>query len=801
MPLRFKHRILDFLSQEEYEPAAVAALAKAMRIEPDDRPVFEEAVAELAESGAIMVDDDGLIGLPEFEDELVGRLRLNPRGFGFIIPDQVYRYGDLFVPPGSTADAVSGDRVRAKVIKQHGRRGGSPYVGRIIEIVERGHEHFVGTLHHEHGRWHIEPDGRILSAPVLVRDPHAKNAKAGDKVVFELIQYPDGDQFGAGVITEVLGDAGKPDVETQAVITAHGLRTAFPEEVLDHARQLAREYDEQKPDDWQDREDLTDELIFTIDPPDAKDYDDAISIEYDTKRHEWTLGVHIADVAYFVEQGTALDTEAKQRGNSTYLPRLVLPMLPETLSNGICSLQEGVPRLTKSAFITFDSKGNVVGQRLASTVIKSAKRLTYLEAQALIDGDAKEARKHAKAEPKYSDELIEKLKQSDRLARTLQKRRRRDGMIVLDLPEVELIFDDDGHVIDAEPEDDAFTHTIIEMFMVEANEAVARTFAGLSLPLIRRVHPEPSFNDMEELAVYARTVQYRLPDEPSRHDMQRLLEMTHKTPAARAIHFAVLKTLSKASYSPAMIGHFALASDHYTHFTSPIRRYPDLTVHRAIQAFLELTDNGRNVPGGKKRKGFAGKLADDARVLDEGQLIEVGRHCSQTEVESEAAERELRDFLVMQFLEAHHLGDEFTGVITGMSSKAVFVSIEQFLVEGQVAISELPNPGGKADRWIAHRDTGRLVAKRSGASIGVGDVVTVLISRIDLPDRHMDLLITKMPDRMSKTSTAEPDHDRDGRKRGRRPKGKGKAGGKERSKGQGKSPGKSSGGRSKRGRR
>jgi ribonuclease R len=595
---------------------------------------------------------------------------------------------------------------------------------------------------------------------VAIRDPHAKNAKPGDKVVIELLHYPDGQFTAEGVIVRVLGEAGRPDVETHAVIAAHGLRTEFPGACVEQARQASRSFDRESSAPGPDREDLTGKFIFTIDPPDAKDFDDAISIEHDGRGHEWTLGVHIADVSHFVTPGSALDEEARARGNSVYLPRLVIPMLPEVLSNGVCSLQEGVPRFTKSAFITFDGKGNVISQRLASTVISSRKRLTYLEAQALIDGDLKEARKHARTEPDYPDELIEVLRESDRLAKLLEQRRRRDGMIVLALPEVELVFDEDGHVIDAVPEDNAYTHKLIEMFMVEANEALARTFDDLKVPILRRIHPDPSYGDLEELRMFARAAHVSVPEEPTRRDLQALLEATRHTPAARAIHFAVLRTLAKATYSPALIGHFALASEHYAHFTSPIRRYPDLTLHRTLQAYLDATANGRDVPGGKRRREVGRRIMQDELVLDEAELIELGRHTSQTEVEAELAERELREFLVMQFLAEKHLGSEFTAVVTGMLNSGVFVSIDRFLVEGRVRWQDIGAGASMTSRgrdgrdardrsagWIVNESTGRARAARSGAELAIGDIVTVQIAAVDLGSRHLDLLITKLPQR------------------------------------------------------
>ena len=751
MPLRFTNRILDHLGHSHYRPSVPKAIARDLDVEADDRPFFDEAIEMLTDDGRIEIGRDELVRLPSYPDEIVGYFRLNARGFGFVIPETPYRDGDLFVPRGATRDAISSDRVRAKVVRQAWRAKAkpsrSPYTGRIIEVLERGRDHFVGALFQKGGQWFVEPDGKSLYEPVLIRDPHAKNAKAGDKVVIELLHYPDEKYVPEGVITEVLGEAGRPDVETQAVIVAHGLRTEFEDAAVDEARAAARSFDKEEKGGFADREDITEVFTFTIDPPDAKDFDDAISLQYDAEAKEWTLGVHIADVAHFVRRGTALDEEARLRGNSVYLPRRVIPMLPEVLSNGVCSLQEGVTRLTKSVFITFDHRGTVLDQRLAATVIRSNKRLTYLEAQALIDGDDTEARKHARTSTDYTDELIEALRQCDKLARVLRARRMRDGMIVLALPDVELVFDDEGHVTDAVPEDDAFTHTIIEMCMVEANESLARAFDAMAVPILRRIHPEPVPGDIEELRLYARVAKVNLPAEPSREDLQRLLEATRDTPAARAIHFAVLRTLTKASYSPALIGHFALASDHYAHFTSPIRRYPDLSLHRALQAYLDATENGRKVPGGRKRRELAKRMYQDDRVLDEAALIELGRHCSETEVEATAAERELRDFLVMQFLRDHHLGDEFTGVITGLMGSAVFVSIERFLVEGMVRSTDMPQSGPDSieDRWVANNRTGRIVAQRSGASLGVGDIVTVQILRVDLASRHLDLRITKFP--------------------------------------------------------
>jgi ribonuclease R len=747
VPLRFTERIIRHLAHGQYRPSSLRALARDMRVEPDEMELFEEAVRRLAADGRLDVGEgDGVVHLPAMPAEIVGRLKANPRGFGFIVPKSPYREGDLFVPPEWMRDAISGDTVRAAVVRQpwRARTGRSDAIGRIEEVLERGQDQFVGVLVQRGRGWLVEPDGRSLHEAVVIRDPHAKGAKAGDKVVIELVHYPEDEYRAEGVITKVLGPAGEVDVETKAVIEAHGLREEFPPEAIHEAQEAARSLDVAAVAAiTAEREDLTGAFVFTIDPPDARDFDDAISIERHERDGRWTLGVHIADVAHFVRRGGPLDREAMARGNSVYLPRHVIPMLPEVLSNGVCSLQEGVARLTKSVFITFDDRGRVLGQRLAATVIRSAKRLTYLEAQALIDGEESVARQHARTEPEYSEELVLTLRLCDRLARILRERRMHDGMIVLDLPEVELVFDEDGAIADAAPEDDAFTHKVIEMFMVEANEAVARTFDSLGVPLLRRIHPDPTFGAIEELRLFARALQLRVPDEPTRQDLQALLAATRGAPAGRALHFAVLRTLAKASYSPAAIGHYALASDHYAHFTSPIRRYPDLTVHRAVEAYLDETQGGARAPGGRARAELGRRLRDDSRVASEDALVEVGRHCSDTEVEAADAERDLRDFLVMRFLQEQHLGDHFPGVVTGIASAGIFVSIDRYLVEGMVSVRELPG-GGRGERWRPDHETGRFVGAH-GMAIGVGDVVTVQIVAVDVPSRHLDLRLAEMP--------------------------------------------------------
>ena len=775
MPLRYINRIPLLLGRPDRDALTEREIAELLSVDRDTRDILREALDSLESQERIIHREDGRYELPRLEDEVEGTIRIARKGFGFVIPDTPSQDGDIFIPPMALGGAISGDRVRISITRRRGFKGKGPS-GRVEEILHRRQTTFAGTIRKRGKAWLIDPDGRALRASIIVRDPHARSLRAGDKVAFELVADPDGDMLGEGVVTEVLGEAGKPDVETSAVVAAYGLRTTFPDEVLDGARAAASSFERWREDVPAEREDLTGQIVFTIDPPDARDFDDAISISWDEDSQEWTLGVHIADVSHFVECGEAMDVEAMARGNSAYLPRLVIPMLPEILSNGVCSLQEGVNRFCKSAFMTFDKRGRVIGQRFASTVIRSCKRLTYLEAQAIIGGNMSEARKHMRSETQCPEEVVEALKMSDALARTLRKRRLRDGMIVLDLPQAELFFDDEGHVSDIQPEDDAFTHTIIEMFMVEANEAVARLFEGLETPVLRRIHPEPELDDVEHLRIIAVGVGIRLSDKISRADLQQLLQKTAGTPSSQAVHFAVLRTLTKAEYSPAPIGHFALASQAYAHFTSPIRRYPDLVVHRALQVYLEATKNGTAVIGGRKRAELIDRLRGDTRFLGEVALVELGRHCTETEGNAEQAERELRQFLVLQYLETHVLGDEVPGVITGFNAAGVWVVLDRYLVDGLVTWDAMGTPGNSPDRWIQIEGTGRIVASRSGAVLSIGDPVTVQVLRVDPANRDMELVLKDRPNRTAKSMPSPP-------KSFKRGKGKGKGKGKGRHRG------------------
>ncbi|HEX4794254.1 MAG TPA: ribonuclease R [Humisphaera sp.] len=744
-------RILSHVKSEQYRPQRPRRLARELNVADEQSyHAFRDALRELMHEGRVVLGAGGTIVLPgqsSSRNEFVGTYRQNKRGFGFVIPTDPASHEDLYIPQGENGGAITGDVVKAKITSRGQRDGKAIYTGRIVEVIQRSQKRFVGTLTRKGSDWSVLPDGNTLTEAILTPDAAARNIRPGTKVVVELTSYPNEDgRLAQGVITEVLGQAGEKDVDLRSIIIQKGLPEIFPDEVLAQARQAIDAFD--PAEEKRRRLDLSDQIICTIDPVDAKDYDDAISLRR-LDDGNWQLGVHIADVSYFVPQGSALDEEAYNRGNSTYFPGFVIPMLPEILSNGVCSLQEGVPRLCKSAFITYDQDAKPISTKFANTVIHSRKRLRYEEAQAIIDGaDSIPHPDGAKKLDDYPTEVIELLRDMNHLARRLHKRRGAQGQIVLDLPRVNLVLDQDGKVVDAVPEDQSFTHTLIEMFMVEANEAVARLFDGKQLPFIRRTHPEPDMTDTERLRAFVQVSGFKLPKTLDRKAIQSLLATVRGKPESYAINLAILKSLTRAEYSPEPIGHFALASEHYCHFTSPIRRYADLTIHRLLDAYFAA----RDAEGGRKGARRAKLELDDIPSFED--LVEIGRHISFTERRSADAESELRQVKLLELL-SHQIGEEYNGVVTGITNFGIFIQLERYLIEGLIRYESLMD-----DWWDVDARNGFVRGQRTGTRINIGDVCKIYIVRVDTARRELDLAISELVGRGKKpvaaTETSSP---------------------------------------------
>lgn len=698
----FKKQIIKLLKHDDYAPQKLAQLARTLGVSSDDYPQFKEAFDQLRQAGHVVIGARNLVSLPSLSGQIVGTFRANPKGFGFITPLEPNSHGDLFVSPSDKADAMTGDIVMAKV-KRQGKRGGEMRCsGEIIEILERAQNRFVGTLVKHPESWLVEPDGKSFFDPISVDDVGAKGAKEKDKVVVEILSYPTEKYLARGVIVEVLGKAGRYETEIRSIVHQYHLPGEFDVECLDQARRAASQFNPQAMDG---RQDITDKVIVTIDPPDAKDFDDAISIEKDADGN-WVLGVHIADVSEFVTPDSPLDVEARNRGNSVYLPAKTIPMLPEILSNGICSLQPNQERFAKSAYLTYDRDAKIIARSFANSVIKSTQRLTYVRADRILKGHTKDV------PPK----VIELLKDMETLSRAIEERRRKNGMLHLDLPETELVMDDSGRVVDVHPADDSYPHTIIEMFMVEANDSVASLLGRLNVPFMRRIHPEPDAMSMTNLAKLVRAFGFTLPRNPDRKVVQDLLARVKDADCSRAVNLAVLRSFEKAQYAPLHIGHYALASTHYCHFTSPIRRYADLMVHRALERHLQ----------------------NESALKDQEQnLAEVGKHITFTEQRAEDAERELTTVLTLQML-SRKIGEEMDCVITGLAGFGVFAQSRKYGVEGLIRMEDLGS-----DRWRYDAKAQCIVGERSGHAIRLGQAVKARIVSVNVPARQLNVAVAE----------------------------------------------------------
>ncbi len=634
-------------------------------------------------------------GAPEL---VTGVYQRKSRGHGFVRPSSApahSRDSDIYVPATASRDAADGDTVRVRVSTGDHRRPGP--AGEIVEVVARRTTRFVGSYFEAAGGGWVTIDGTTFARPVAVGDPGAKGVRPREKVVLEMVRFPTAIRDGEGVVIEVLGDAGEPGVDTRSVIHEFGLPGPFPEAAMEEARRQAARFGEQVGREMVDRTDL---VVITIDPTDARDFDDAISLER-IERDHWLLGVHIADVAAFVEEGSPLDQEARARGTSVYLPDRVIPMLPEIISNNLASLQPQKLRYARSCWIEFTPDGGMVAAEVERTAIRSRRRFTYDEVDCFLE-DAETTG------VSMSREVRELLGRMRDLARLLRDRRRRRGSLELVMPEVKIDLDRDGRVTGAHVEPDTESHQIIEEFMLSANEAVAGLLAAAGIPFLRRIHPQPDLRKLRQLTEFVSELGFETDSLESRFELQRLLAMSRGRPEAHAVHYAVLRSLARAVYAPAEEGHYALASDCYCHFTSPIRRYPDLTIHRQLDAL------------GRRRRPPADGLA------------ELGEACSQLERRAEAAERELVKLKLLLFM-SERIGESIDAVITGVEAFGLFVQGIELPAEGLLPRESLPDDAYRYDR---RRHT--LAGHRAGNSFRLGDRLRVEVASVDLERRTME---------------------------------------------------------------
>ena len=696
-------RVREYLQLPSYRPIKFAQLAKKLGVRKPQIEAFENLLERLVHDGVIRFSESGRIESRKRTGGIVGTVRRTAMGDGYITPIATTSptvKGDIIVFAEDMKDAQDKDEVEVRLTGR--RRFGDQQIAVVERVVKRATTTFVGTYEEDEYGGFVRIDGRQFSEPVALDDPEASGVRRGDKIVVEMLRFPTARRGGEAVLKTRLGAAHDIGVDTLSVIHEFGLETEFPEAVLEEARQVAAAFDDS---DLTGREDLTGTTIITIDPADARDFDDAISIE----QHEdgnWTLGVHIADVSHFVVVDSELDKEARSRGNSVYLPGRVLPMLPEILSNGLASLQADRVRFTMSAFMDINTDGEVTATRFSNSAIRVKHRFSYEQVSAIINGP----KKRPEDLPK---DVWDTVWQMRKLARTLRTRRFDQGAINLELSEVKIDLDRDGRMTGAHLVEGDESHQMIEECMLAANIAVARKLTEAKMLHPRRIHPEPTPARLEILQDFVKAIGIPVSRLRTHADMQALLKKVHGTPQEYAVNFALLRSLKQATYSTKLEGHFALAAEDYCHFTSPIRRYPDLVVHRLLKHLIAKRS---------KRDGFSSDYLDF-----------VCETCSLTERRAADAERALSQMKLLLFLR-NKIGLRMEATITGVDRYGFFARGLEIPAEGLVPSATLPGP----ETYEYDRTSQRLIGRKTGRTFQLGDHVVVEIAKVDPGRRSLD---------------------------------------------------------------
>ncbi|MBI5681962.1 MAG: ribonuclease R [Deltaproteobacteria bacterium] len=711
-----KETILKFMRQETYRPLSFGELSGVFGVPKKDKQGFKRLVMDLVHEGDIVKIKGGRFGIPNKMNLVTGTLECHPDGFGFVIPDEGGE--DVFVRHKLLKGAMHGDKVVVRVegfksAAALGKQGkGGKREGRIIRILERVNKNIVGRFERAKGFGIVVPMNERITATCVIPLNKECGAKDGDVVVAEVTKWHEyADAPLPAKVISVLGDYEDPDVEAEVIAIKHNLNYRFPKDVLYEARNISQAVEAH---DIKGRYDLRDMPTVTIDGETAKDFDDAVSIEK-RKGGGYRLWVSIADVSHYVKEGSNIDKEAFARGTSVYFPGRCIPMLPEELSNGICSLNANVDRLAFTAEMEFDNNGIITGYKFYESVIKSIERMTYTSVKGILDGDDYLRKRYA--------HLASDLTIMEELALKLKKDRAKNGSIDFDLPEPQLILDIEGRVEDIVRSERNIAHQIIEEFMLLANRCVAMFMAGSNVPFVYRVHERPDEEDMLDFREFISNFGYHLEwrENAAPKMFQGVLKKAEGKPEEKLINHVLLRSMKQARYSEENIGHFGLAFDFYTHFTSPIRRYPDLIVHRLLK---------RQV---KKR------FSDKEKEMWTSVLPDIAGHTSKMERNAMEAEREIVDLKKTQFM-MDKTGELFDGIISGVTSFGFFVELKEYFIEGLVHVSSL-----KDDYYIFIEKQHSLVGERTKKRFGVGDDVRVKVCKVDIGKRQIDLAMVNTP--------------------------------------------------------
>ena len=696
-----KARILLALQEPACRVMTASDLAVWLDVPISDRDAFGALLEEMANEGAIVRNRKNRYGLAERLGMTKGRYQGNARGFGFVIDEGGH---DIYIGPEDSKGAMDGDIVMAKASgsSTDGRRR----EGVVIQVIERAHHRVVGRFTELANGGYVTPDSRKLSGDVRIDPMHDMNAKTGQKVVVNLTRWPDGDLGAEGHILVVLGAETEPGVDILSVLYQNGISIAFPEAVLAESDRLPEVPSES---DFAGRRDLRALPMVTIDGEDARDLDDAVSLER-LPNGLYRLGVHIADVSHYVREGSALDREALERGTSVYLPDRVIPMFPQSLSNGLCSLTAQTPRLAFSVVMDVDDAGDVVSHEIFESVLFIKERMTYTAVRSLLEDDDPELREQYAA-------LLPMFQDMRRFAAILGERRKERGSIDFSFDESKILVDGEGHPTEIKRVKPNVATHIIEEFMLLCNEIVSEHFNQIRIPFVYRVHEDPDPDKMETLRLFLGTFGYVLPSTGVVHpsDLQAVLQQVKGKPEEKTVGTMMLRSLQKARYSHEHIWHFGLAAPYYSHFTSPIRRYPDLLIHRIMKETL----SGRM---DERRKAHYNKILPDQ-----------ARQCSERERAADATERECVDMKKAEYMQAH-VGETFEGIVSGVAAFGLFVELPNS-VEGLVRLASMQDDYyGFNDRNLT------LVGEHTGKTWRIGDPMTVLVAKASPELRQIDFV-------------------------------------------------------------
>ena len=711
MTEKLREQLLGLINDPHYNPLKREELALIFNIHPSEMPMFYNFLDELEEDGYIVKTKKGRVMSPNQMGLFVGKFVSHRKGFGFVESDEEL-VQDLFIPKNDINGALHNDRVMAEIVTPatEDRRA----EGKVIKIIKREVTRVVGLFQENKSFGFVVPDDKKFNQDIFIPKRYISGAKNDDKVVCEITVWPQENRKPEGKIVEILGKKGERGVEIDSIIRAHGLPEEFPKKVIDEANFVAGQELE---DEIARRLDLRDLDIFTIDGEDAKDLDDAISIEV-LPNGNYKLGVHIADVTHYVKEKSKLDKEALKRATSVYLVDKVIPMLPKQLSNGVCSLNPFEDKLTLSCIMEIDAEGKVVKYDIAETVINSKARMTYTEVSDILEKDDEKLKKTF---AKQVDDFIA----AEKLARILMKRRQRRGSIDFDFPEAKIILNKNGEVVDIKHYERRISNKMIEEFMLVANETVAEHFFWLQLPFVYRIHETPSVEKMEDLNKFMATFGYHIKgnlEDVHPKEMQSIIEKIKGTKEEESISTIMLRSMKQAKYSPSCIGHFGLAAKYYCHFTSPIRRYPDLQIHRIIK---EQLNNKLN----NKRQDQLAHIVEYASTQS-----------SERERAAELAERDVHDYYKACYM-ADKVGQQFDGVVSGVTSFGIFVELEN-TVEGLIRLANM-----RDDYYIYNQETYSIIGERSKKTFRIGDSVRIEVDNVNVDFKEIDFkLIEKLED-------------------------------------------------------